>query len=77
MLQPEELGLSSGKLLLVTDELSSPADFVLQQILSTHLKRPGHARCMIVSAYDTLTKLKAIAARSVRLIYVFHISWQL
>lgn len=64
-------------ILLVTDELSAPADFVLHRTLAAHLKRPvqrngsfDHARtqtrAVILSVSEDLGRWKALASRSVR-----------
>jgi ABC-type glutathione transport system ATPase component len=56
----------SGELLLVTDELSSPADFVLHADLAAHLKDPTrHARCTVLSVSESLARWKTIASKSV------------
>ncbi|KAJ7287017.1 hypothetical protein C8J57DRAFT_1707423 [Mycena rebaudengoi] len=62
--------LPSGILLLVTDQLSSPADFVLHRSLIEHLKgatksdttRPKKA--LVLSVSEDLVRWKAIAAKS-------------
>jgi len=63
-------------ILLVTDELSAPADFVLHRTLAAHLKRPAqrngssdHAgtrtRAIILSVSEDLGRWKAVASKSV------------
>ena len=56
-----------GDLLLVTDELGAPADFVLYRALSSYLKTSGpSARAIIVSAQSTRPTWTAVLAKSVR-----------
>jgi hypothetical protein len=70
--------LPSGVLLLVTDQLSSPADFVLHRSLIEHLKgatksdttRPKKA--LVLSVSEDLARWKAIAAKSVCLPQAYH-----
>ena len=60
---------ASGELLLITDELSSPADFLLHRLFAAHVKRsnapPEDARCIILSVSENLVKWKYIAGKSV------------
>lgn len=69
--------LPDGILLLITDELSAAADFVLHSTLAAHLKRPvqrdkssGHERskapAVILSVSEDLGRWKALASKSVR-----------
>jgi hypothetical protein len=64
MFPPSELPYP-GQLLLITDELPSPADFLLHKFLSTHLKDPKDARCVVISVSEDLARWKAIASKSV------------
>ncbi len=65
------LNLPEGIILLITDELSAPADFVLHRTLANHLKRPlrrgdgSEARALILSVSEDYGKWKALASKSV------------
>ncbi|KZT10582.1 uncharacterized protein LAESUDRAFT_692730 [Laetiporus sulphureus 93-53] len=52
------------ELLLITDELASPADFILHRSLATHLKSGQDARCIILSVSEDAARWNAIAGRS-------------
>lgn len=74
---PNLLDSDVGQLLLITDTLPAPADFLLHQILSTHLRsRPGDvdARCVIGSVSEDFGRWKAVAGKSVCLL-VYDPSW--
>jgi hypothetical protein len=61
--------LPSGILLLVTDQLSSPADFVLHRGLIDHLKggkSENTKKAIVLSVSQDLARWTAIAAKSVR-----------
>ncbi|KAJ7643227.1 hypothetical protein B0H17DRAFT_1104512 [Mycena rosella] len=66
MFSPFEL--PSGILLLVTDQLSSPADFVLHRALAEQLKSPKSTseskHAIVLSVSEHLARWKAIAAKS-------------
>ncbi|KAG8901970.1 hypothetical protein FRB99_004988 [Tulasnella sp. 403] len=51
-----------GQLILVTDDLSSPAEFLLHSILSAHIKEGG-GRVAIVSSRDVI-HWKAVSSKS-------------
>jgi hypothetical protein len=58
----------SGVLLLVTDQLSSPADFLLHGSLIDHLKRAksdNPNKTVVLSVSEDLTRWKSIVAKSV------------
>jgi hypothetical protein len=59
-----ELVTSSGPV-VITDQLASPADFLLHQLLSEYVKSSPDAKCIIVSTAQDLAKWKAISSRSV------------
>ncbi|KAI0929803.1 hypothetical protein AcV5_006671 [Taiwanofungus camphoratus] len=63
MFPPPDLPLP-GEVLLVTDELSSPADFLLHRSLSAHIKSGTHSKCVILAVAGDLTRWKAIAGKS-------------
>ncbi|KAJ6631450.1 hypothetical protein B0H10DRAFT_2159760 [Mycena sp. CBHHK59/15] len=59
--------LPPGILLLVTDQLSSPADFVLHRSLIDHLKgakSQNPKKAVVLSVSEDLARWKAIAAKS-------------
>ncbi|KAJ7595977.1 hypothetical protein C8J56DRAFT_923677 [Mycena floridula] len=49
---------------LVTDEISSPADFFLHETVASHFKKSRTSKCIILSVAEGLTKWQAIAAKS-------------
>ncbi|KIP06994.1 hypothetical protein PHLGIDRAFT_30238 [Phlebiopsis gigantea 11061_1 CR5-6] len=57
-----------GQILLVTDELASPADFILYRSLAAHFKgaagKSTSARCLVVSVSGNLAKWKAVLTKS-------------
>lgn len=71
MFPPPELPLL-GELLLITDELPSPGDFLLHKLLADHLKHvrgsSTQARCLVLSVLYDPARWKHIAAKSVRLL---------
>ena len=64
MFSVNELVTSSGPV-VITDQLASPADFLLHQLLSEYVKCSPDAKCIIVSTAQDLAKWKAISSRSV------------
>ncbi|KAI0674891.1 hypothetical protein C8Q78DRAFT_965147 [Trametes maxima] len=63
MFPPSALPLP-GELLLITDELLAPADFLLHRHLATHLKESKSSRCVLVSVLEDLGRWKSVAQRS-------------
>ena len=63
MLSP--FNLPEGIVLLITDELSSPADFLLHRLLSSHFKDSKSAKSVILSVSEGIERWKAVAAKSV------------
>lgn len=68
------LNIPEGVILLITDELSAPADFALHRALATHLKVPLHQeeeglepklRALILSISEDYGRWKALASKSV------------
>src|SRR5258708_4381597 len=57
--------LTSSGPLLITDQLSSPGDFLLHQLLSDYVKSSPNGKCIIISTAQDLTRWKAISSRSV------------
>lgn len=64
MFPPNGLPLP-GEILLLTDELLAPADFLLHRHLATHLKESRGSRCLLVSISEDIGRWKAIGSRSV------------
>ncbi|KAF8060707.1 hypothetical protein FPV67DRAFT_303245 [Lyophyllum atratum] len=62
MLSPFDL--PEGILLLITDELASPADFLLHRVLISHIKETKHSKSVILSVSEGIERWKAIAAKS-------------
>ncbi|KAG5641093.1 hypothetical protein DXG03_006038 [Asterophora parasitica] len=56
--------LPDGILLLITDELSSPADFLLHRTLVSHIKEAKNAKSIVFSVSEGIERWKAIAAKS-------------
>lgn len=55
-----------GEILLLTDQLFSPADFMLHRFVQIHLKgRLEESKCIILSVHNNLTKWKGIASKAV------------
>lgn len=63
MFPPQELPLP-GELLLITDELASPADFLLHRFLAAHLKKGPPFRSVVLSVSGDMARWKAVAGRS-------------
>ncbi len=59
-----ELLTSTGPV-LITDQLSSPGDFLLHQLLSEYVKSSPDGKCIIISTSQDLARWKAISSRSV------------
>jgi hypothetical protein len=64
MFPPQGL-VERERLLLITDELPSPADFVLHQILATQFKEKRCHKCVILAVAEDFDRWKAVAAKSV------------
>ncbi|KAF4566454.1 hypothetical protein EYR36_011880 [Pleurotus pulmonarius] len=62
MLSPFDLPNKST--LLVTDELFSPADFIIHSQFASQAKNPSY-KCLIVSMLPDVSRWKAIGAKSV------------
>lgn len=54
-----------GEILLLTDQLFSPADFMLHQLLQTQLKGRSDSRCIILSTSNDFVHWKTIASKAV------------
>ncbi|KAI0048820.1 hypothetical protein FA95DRAFT_1490308 [Auriscalpium vulgare] len=55
---------SSRALVLITDELASPADFLLHQLVIGHLKGRPSNKCVVASPSGDLDRWKAVSLRS-------------
>ena len=61
----------AGQLVLITDQLAAPADFLLHQILAAYIKAAAYdgastrPKAVVVSVSEPLARWKAVAARSV------------
>jgi hypothetical protein len=51
--------------LLITDSLSSPADFLIYQLVFEHLKKGPGARCIFVSDSHNLAKWTTVGGKLV------------
>lgn len=68
--------LPEGILLLITDELPSPADFALYQCLISHIKEKKNSLRIVLSVSEGLTRWQSVSAKSVRS-FSFNLSTQL
>ncbi|KAF8882007.1 hypothetical protein BD779DRAFT_1675187 [Infundibulicybe gibba] len=62
MLPP--FNLPEGILLLITDELPSPADFLLHQSLINHFKESKQPEAIVLSVSNDSSKWKTVAAKN-------------
>ncbi|KAI1794241.1 hypothetical protein LXA43DRAFT_998436 [Ganoderma leucocontextum] len=53
-----------GEVLLITDELLSPASFLLHRLLAGHLKEAKNSTAVLISVSEDIGKWKAVAGRS-------------
>jgi len=51
-------------LLLITDELQAPSDFLLHRILNLRLKDSKRSRCLFLSVSEDIERIKSVAAKS-------------
>ncbi len=61
------LSLPQGIIQLITDELPSPADFILHQNLISHVKEHKEAKRIILSVSEGWARWQAIASKHVRI----------
>lgn len=60
-----------GDMLLFSDELASPADFMIYANIAAHLKDPTRStRCVLLAVSESLTRLKSMTTKSVSLLSV-------
>jgi hypothetical protein len=59
--------LRSSELLLITDGLAAPADYLLYQLVSQILKdqTTSAARCIVLSTFQDLARWKAVSSKVV------------
>ncbi|THH06370.1 hypothetical protein EW145_g4136 [Phellinidium pouzarii] len=62
MLDPSALPRRAGQLHLITDRLAAPAEFILLNILGSHLKQVKR-KCILVSFSQALSHWKSVSAR--------------
>ncbi|KAI0661405.1 hypothetical protein C8Q70DRAFT_971176 [Cubamyces menziesii] len=63
MFPPTKLPLPQ-EVLLITDELLAPADFLLHRQLAAHMKESKDSRCVLISVSEDLGRWKSVAQRS-------------
>ncbi|KDR70034.1 hypothetical protein GALMADRAFT_128199 [Galerina marginata CBS 339.88] len=56
--------LPEGVILLITDGLAAPADFVLHRCLASHLKEKRKPKAIILSVSEGIGRWKALASKS-------------
>ena len=63
-------GLPEGITLLITDALSAPANFILHRTLAAYMKKDRKdIKCVVLSVSEDITRWKAIASKSVIIIF--------
>ena len=63
-------GLPEGITLLITDALSAPANFILHRTLAAYMKKDcKDIKCVVLSVSEDITRWKAIASKSVIIIF--------
>lgn len=53
-------------LVLITDELQAPADFLIHRFLNLRLKDSKRSRCLLLSVSEDIERIKSVASKSVR-----------
>ncbi|KAG2342813.1 hypothetical protein BDR05DRAFT_885305 [Suillus weaverae] len=56
--------VSSRRLLLITDQLLAPADFLLHRFLHLHLKQSKTAKCIVLAVSESLERCKSVASKA-------------
>lgn len=56
--------VSSHRLLLITDQLPAPADFLLHRFLHLHLKQSKTAKCIVLAVSESLERCKSVASKA-------------
>ncbi|KAF8444825.1 hypothetical protein L210DRAFT_3393573 [Boletus edulis BED1] len=60
---PPDLASHVG-LLLITDELHAPADFLIHKFLNLRLKDSKRSRCLILSVSEDMERIRSVASKS-------------
>ncbi|KAG1869742.1 hypothetical protein C8R48DRAFT_746898 [Suillus tomentosus] len=55
---------SSHRLLLITDQLPAPADFLLHRFLHLHLRQSKTAKCFVLAVSESLERWKSVASKA-------------
>jgi hypothetical protein len=58
--------LPEGIMLVISDELGAPGDFLLHRALASHLKDRKKTKAIVLSVAEGLSRWKALAFKSVR-----------
>ncbi|KAG1751414.1 uncharacterized protein EDB91DRAFT_606470 [Suillus paluster] len=56
--------ISSRRLVLLTDQLPAPADFLLHRFLHLHLKQSKPTKCIVLAVSESLERWKSIASKA-------------
>ncbi|KAH0828022.1 hypothetical protein J3R83DRAFT_3671 [Lanmaoa asiatica] len=60
---PPDLASHVG-LVLITDELHAPADFLIHRFLNLRLKDSKRSRCLLLSVSEDIERIKSVASKS-------------
>ncbi|KAG8214085.1 hypothetical protein J3R82DRAFT_10843 [Butyriboletus roseoflavus] len=60
---PADLASHVG-LVLITDELQAPADFLIHRFLNLRLKDSKRSRCLFLSVSEDIERIKSVASKS-------------
>lgn len=64
---PPDLASHVG-LIIITDELQAPADFLIHKFLNIRLKDAKRSRCLFLSVSEDMERIKSVASKSVRIV---------
>lgn len=53
-------------LVLITDEIQAPADFLIHRFLNLRLKDSKRSRCVLLSVSEDVERVRSVASKSVR-----------
>lgn len=53
-------------LIIITDELQAPADFLIHKFLNLRLKDAKRSRCLLLSVSEDIERIRSVASKSVR-----------
>lgn len=62
---PPDLASHIG-LILITDEIQAPADFLIHRFLNLRLKDLKQSRCLLLSVTEDIERIRSVASKSVR-----------